>query len=157
MEKRSLPMEELWQLLQLQLSSGGRARLPVTGYSMMPMLRNRKDTVELIPAADRQKRGDVILYRRESGAYVLHRIIRVKPEYYICCGDNEAKKETVYPTQVVAAMDAFLRGDKRRSGDHFGYRIYKNIWVWFFPLRRAYIWVRRRLGRFLRRCRPGRK
>ena len=80
MEKRSLPMEELWQLLQLQLSSGGRARLPVTGYSMMPMLRNRKDTVELIPAADRQKRGAVILYRRESGAYVLHRIIRVKPE-----------------------------------------------------------------------------
>jgi hypothetical protein len=144
-----------------------QGRVPYVSYSTIRMGDNHQiycvcesftsDAVELIPVADLQKRGAVILYRRDSGAFVLHRIIRVKPEYYICCGDNEAKKEIVNPTQVVAVMDAFFRRDKRREADHFGYCIYKTLWVWLFPLRKSYIWVRRRLGRLLRRCRPGRK
>ena len=48
LSKRRLPMEQLAQLITLQLESGGRANLTVTGSSMLPMLRNGVDAVELI-------------------------------------------------------------------------------------------------------------
>ena len=47
LHRKNVPMEELVPLLQLQMETGGSARLIVTGYSMMPMLHHRKDSVVL--------------------------------------------------------------------------------------------------------------
>ena len=148
-------MESLSELLMLQIRDGGRARLTVTGYSMMPMLRNRMDTVELIADTGRRNKGDIVLYHRENGQYVLHRIVGESPRGYICCGDNQAVKEPVAPEQVVAVVDGFVRSGKKYSLDHVGYRIYTAVWVEGFPLRRFYIAVRRRLGRLRRRIKNG--
>ena len=57
------------------------------GVSMWPMLRNRRDTIVVRPAAGRLNRFDVALYRAH-GNYVLHRVVRVLPEGYIIIGDN---------------------------------------------------------------------
>ena len=75
-----IPMASLAELIQLQLEKGGRATLTVTGVSMYPMLRNCVDKVVLIPITGRQKKGDIIFYRRDNGQYILHRIISVTQE-----------------------------------------------------------------------------
>lgn len=149
----TIPMEALAELLSLQLRNGGRARLTVTGSSMLPMLRHRRDEVELIPVAGRQKEGDIILYRRENGQYILHRIIAVDEEGYICSGDNQAMREPVKPGQLLAAVSGFVRGGKQYTLNHPLYRLYTAVWVGLFPLRRYYIAIRRRLGRLYRRLR----
>ena len=49
------------------------------GVSMYPMLRNRRDTVVIRPAAGRLKKYDVALYKRGE-SYVLHRVVKVLPD-----------------------------------------------------------------------------
>ena len=139
-------MEQLSELLMLQLENGGRAQLRVTGWSMMPLLYNCRDTVELIPVSQQQKAGDIILYRRENGKYVLHRIIAVTEDGYICCGDNQAEREAVRHAQLLAVVDGFIRNGKRYTMDEIGYRLYTAAWVKLFPVRKYYIAIRRRLG-----------
>lgn len=151
MKKQLLPMEELVKLLRVQLNNGGRADLVVTGVSMYPMLRNRRDRVTLIPAPELCKKADIILYRRQSGQYVLHRIVRVKDGGYICCGDNQAEIEPVDHSQVIAVVDGFTRKGKAYSLDHRGYRMYLFFWVELFPLRQVYIRLRHALGRLRRK------
>lgn len=142
----AVPMAELAEVIALQLENGGKATITVTGVSMLPMLRNRKDSVTLIPASQRQKPGNVIFYRRENGRYVLHRIIRITPEGYLCSGDNQYELEPVKPEQVVAVVDGFVRKGRTYTCNHPGYRLYTVLWVRLFFLRRLYIAVRRRAG-----------
>ncbi len=150
-----VPMSELAEVIVLQLNNGGRAKLTVTGHSMRPMLRSRKDAVTLIPAQEQQKPGDVIFYQRDNGRYVLHRIIRKSAEGYICSGDNQYEEEPVAHRQVIAMVESFVRKGKTYSCDHLGYRLYVSAWVKLFFLRRAYIAVRRRLGHLRQRLGVG--
>lgn len=151
MQIRTISMEELSELVMLQLEKGGRARLTVTGWSMMPLLYHRRDAVELIPVSGQQKAGDIILYRRENGQYVLHRIIALTEDGYICCGDNQAMRETVFHTQLLAVVDGFTRKGKRYTLHAPGYRLYTAVWVKLFPIRKYYISLRRYLGGIRRR------
>lgn len=146
-----LPMEAIAELIALQLTEGGRARLTVTGCSMLPLLRERRDYVELIPIAPCQKEGQIILYRRENGRYVLHRIISVTDTGYLCCGDNQAQLEPVEHRQLLAVVDSFTRNGKRYTTEHMGYRLYRAACVKGYPLRKYYIGLRRRLGKLYRR------
>lgn len=146
--KRSvLSMEQVAKLVQVQLSNGGVAQLNVTGYSMMPMLHHCRDQVQLATATGEEKIGDVIFYRRENGKYILHRIIAMAADGYICCGDNQAEKEDVSRQQVIAVMTGFTRKGKTYSAKQAGYRLYTDLWVGLFCLRPAYISLRRRIGR----------
>ena len=147
MQIRTIPMETLSELVLLKLEKGGKARLTVTGYSMQPMLYHRRDAVELIPVRDRQKTGDVVLYRRESGQFVLHRIIAQTPDGYICCGDNQYMREPVTHTQLLAAVEGFTRNGRQYTTAAPGYRLYTWVWVKLFFLRKYYIPIRRYMGR----------
>ncbi len=81
-----MPMGELAELIRFQLANGGVANLVVKGSSTAPMLHNGRDSVTLTPPAGPVKRGDVILYQRENGRYVLHRVIRCREDGLLCCG-----------------------------------------------------------------------
>lgn len=150
MELTTLPMEELAPLLQLQLDNGGRANLVVTGYSMRPILRHHRDSVVLIPPPEKLKRGDLILYTRKSGQYVLHRIVK-KPKNgaFICSGDNQWVPEEVHDHQVMALVESYNRGGKKFRADSFRCRLYVTVWVAMFPIRRPILALRRRMGKLL--------
>ena len=156
-KKRSIPMEELYKAIALQLENGGRARLTVTGRSMLPLLRAHRDAVELILVSGQQKKGKIILYRRESGQFVLHRIVGLTKDGYICCGDNEAAREPVAHRQLLAVVDGLVRKGKHVSMGHLSYRVYTALWVGFFPCRGAYIKVRRWCGGRYRKLRKALK
>ena len=159
MKTQVVPIETVAEMIDLQLEQGGRASLVVTGVSMLPMLRNRKDAVLLIPP-EAPKVGDIIFYRRANGKYVLHRIIALQGKDYFCCGDNQAEREFVSRRQVIAMVDEFIRKGKRYTRNALGYRIYVAVWVKLFFLRPIYIKLRRlysALRRYLRNKRLNRK
>lgn len=151
--KVAVPMESLAEVIGLQLANGGKANLTVTGSSMMPLFYHLRDCVSLVPAEGKQKSGEIILYRRTNGQYVLHRIIRAERDHYVCCGDNQYEKEVVTQDQLIGVVDGFARRGKTYRCTHTGYRIYQALWVGLFPLRRGYIAVRRRLGRLRQKLR----
>lgn len=143
--------EELMDLVRDRLAAGQSVRyIPFRGVSMLPMLRQDKDSVELSPLPEQLKKYDIPVYQYPSGKYVMHRVVAVKEDHYICLGDNLTELETIYPRQMIGVVSAFKRGTKRISVHHFGYQIYCRVWYLFFPLRRAYKKARRWLRRSLR-------
>lgn len=151
---QAVPMEELVGVLRLQMEQGGEARLIVTGNSMYPTFRNRKDQVILTEPQRPPVRPDVILYRRDSGQYVLHRIVRMKgQDTYICSGDNQWQPETVRRDQVFAVVSGFVRDRKVYTLTEGGYRLWIRFWVGIFPLRRPILALRRFLGKIKRKFR----
>lgn len=137
----------------MQMDCGGRASLTVTGVSMLPMLRDRLDSVELVEVTGTLKKGDVILYRRGNGRFVLHRIVRAGAKNFICCGDNQWEPESVARGQVLAVVSRFTRAEKSYSVAHKGYKLYAWIWTGLFPVRRQLITMRRWMGRLRRKVR----
>ena len=153
-----IPIEQMMPIIMLQLEQGGKAPLQVTGSSMYPMLRDRKDSVILEPIAGALGKGDLIFYHRQNGAYILHRIVKVAgKDTYICCGDNQYEPEQVTGQQVIARVTAFTRKEKTCSVTDPGYRWYVRIWTALFPLRRPLLTLRRKLGKLRRALRRRRK
>lgn len=84
---------------------------PTAGYSMYPMLKDRRDTVIIRPKTDRLKRLDVALYLSE-GRYVLHRVLEVVEDGYIIRGDNCYADEHVKEEAVFGVLTEFYRKNK---------------------------------------------
>ena len=149
METIKIPMQELAELIEIQLKQGGRAELTVTGSSMHPLFCSRKDRVILITRP--VKKPDIILYRRDNGAYILHRIVRKKKDVFIVTGDNQWQLEEVRPDQVLAVVDGWYHKGKYHTPHELWYKLYVCFWVGFLPLRRPILALRRRLGKLVRK------
>lgn len=93
------------------LSSQGKYIGPTVGVSMLPMLKNRRDTIVVLPKTGRLKPLDVALYKR-GDAYVLHRVLRVVDGGYIIRGDNCYSDENVPENAVIGVLSEFFRKGK---------------------------------------------
>lgn len=143
--------EELMQLVRKQVSMGQVIRyLPFRGKSMLPMLREGKDSVELSPLPEKLSKYDLPVYQYPSGKYVMHRVVAVKDEYYICNGDNLVQMEKIYPDQLIAIVSAFTRNGKRIEVTATGYRIYCRLWCATRPIRHLFMRIRVYLGKLKR-------
>ena len=81
--------DELMPLLRERLAAGQSVRyLPFRGVSMLPMLRQGIDSVELSPLPDKLKKYDLPVYQYPSGKYVMRRVVKVRDDHYVCLGDN---------------------------------------------------------------------
>ncbi|MBE6684226.1 MAG: hypothetical protein E7592_01070 [Ruminococcaceae bacterium] len=116
------------------LAEDGMYVSTTSGVSMMPMLRDRRDTIVITPARDRLKKYDVALYRRGED-YLLHRVVKVLPDSYIICGDNCVALETgITDAQVIGKLTEVRRGEKKLRLDGLGYGIYcRYIVATFYP------------------------
>lgn len=87
----------------------------IVGDSMMPLLRNRRDMVKIVPANGILKKYDLPLYKRPTGEYVLHRIVKVKKNHYVICGDNRTFRENVPFEWIVGIAETIYKDDKEIS------------------------------------------
>ena len=69
------------------LKEEGKYVGPTGGVSMLPMLKEGRDSIVVRPAEGRLSPLDVALYRRGE-SYVLHRVVAVRKDRYIMRGDN---------------------------------------------------------------------
>lgn len=95
------------QNIEQVLAEQGTAFIQTVGVSMEPMLHGRESTVVLERPGERLKRGDVALFRRMDGQYVLHRIIKVRAADYLIRGDNCLGYEVVPDAWVVGVMKGY--------------------------------------------------
>ena len=83
-------METLLPFIEEAFSRGFDFRIPITGTSMNPLLYQNRDYVKIEKPVLPLKKGDIPLYRRKDGAFVLHRVVDIKENgEYVMCGDNQ--------------------------------------------------------------------
>ena len=133
---KTLPMDELCPIIEEVVSKGGRFNLITAGTSMLPLLRNRKDTVVLEAKRGRLKKYDIPLFRTCDGRYLLHRVVKVLDNSYNTCGDNRIKIEKgIRDDDIIAVVHSVIREGREISFDSFGYKLYVRVWCSFMPLK----------------------
>lgn len=171
----AMPLEELFPTMQACLEQGQEVVLTITGNSMSPFLRHQRDQVVLVSCdPEGLQPGQVPLYRRDNGQFVLHRIVRRDDgqacyEYgckkplpstgselrYTMMGDAQSYIERdIRPDQIIAVATAFIRKGKRWECAGKKYRRNRLRWQRLRPWRKKIIWWDRRLEWRFRRLFP---
>lgn len=112
---------------------------PTVGISMLPMLKERRDTIIVRPKTERLQRLDVALYKR-GDAYVLHRVLQQTETGYIIRGDNCYADEIVPENAVIGVLTEFYQADKHIFCTDKEYIDYAENRLKTYPTRK--FWVR---------------
>lgn len=116
------------------------------GVSMWPMIRSGKDSVVINPHKGRLKKYDIPLYKDHIDRYVVHRIIEVKDEGYVICGDGLFEIEyDITDEDIIGVVTGFFRKEKYIPVDDKRYVRYMHFWVDNFYLRKPVIKITRKL------------
>ncbi len=136
LERKSMNLDELMPLIREQLNSGASVRIYPRGVSMLPMIREGKDSVVISSLPSELKKYDVILYKRRNGQYVLHRLVKIG-ENYTFLGDHQfIAEQGIEHDQLIARVSLLYRGERAVSVEKISYKMFCRLWFFTCPLRR---------------------
>jgi len=140
-EVRYVESKHMFPVINEILSNQGKARITVTGMSMYPFLREFTDSVELSSSNFCSiVRGDVVIILRDSGEYVMHRVVKKQKDYFYMVGDAQQWIEgPLLPDQLIAIVTSVWRNDKLISCSSFWWKLLSHTWLLLLPFRRYII------------------
>lgn len=123
--------------IEALLAEGKSIRIHPRGYSMYPLFVPGRDEAVIAPAeADKLKRGDVVLYRREGSILVLHRIWKRRSEGFYMVGDNQSEVEgPLKGEQIKGILCQVVRRGKCFPVSNPIYRMLAAVWLRLRPFR----------------------
>lgn len=126
--------------------------LLVSGNSMVPFLVHGRDTVYLTKAVGPMKRGDMVLYQRRNGAYILHRIYACKGDLFDMVGDAQIQIEHgIAAEQIFAVVRSAVRKGRVQEPGCFWWDFFEKVWIRIVPLRPVVMRVYSMMDRLFRR------
>ncbi len=138
MDKLVLPNEVFLEEVASLLSEGREVTLAPKGSSMLPFIREGRDSVVLRKEPS-VKKGDIVLVRLED-RFVMHRIVREEGERLTLMGDgNLAGTESCTRADVLGTVITILRDGKPREPSD------GKLWQKLLPLRRIILGIYRRI------------
>jgi len=129
------------------LEHDGQLLYTNVGDSMMPLLRERRDILVISPKPEgRLSMLDIPLYKRDTGKYVLHRVMWVRKNDYIICGDNQYYPERgIGERHIIGVLTAVIRNGKRLEMNSLSMRLYGWMQWLLFPYRAVILYTLRSL------------
>ena len=146
MNKQQFKLSEYDDTIRAVLDSGGEFRIYPKGTSMLPLLREGRDSISLIKPTDKLKSGDIAFYRRGNGAYILHRVIKADSAYTMCGDSQLTLEQGITDEQIIGIVSKIFRDDKPLSEKSILYRCYLLLWRSFL-IRRIFFRLRRIFNR----------
>ena len=136
-------MEKSGEKLKIEevLAKEGKYVGPTVGVSMLPMLKNRRDSIVVRPKTERLKALDVALYHR-GDAYVLHRVIQPLDGAYLIRGDNTYSDEIIPEEDVFGVLTEFFRKNKHIFCSDEKYLRYAKRRVKTYKFRRLFVRIK---------------
>lgn len=151
MNKKIVPLSAIYPLMWKMLEKGGTVTITVAGWSMQPMVYNRRDTVTLVKPQLPLKKYDLPLFRLDNGKFILHRVVKVyKNGNYKCQGDNRWEPEdNIRDDQIIGVVKSFNRNRKQIDVDKsFGYWLYTRTWKFLHPFKKYYKYFKAVVDKF---------
>ena len=135
MDKRQMDTALWMGELEAILQMGKDVPLNITGNSMAPFLRHDRDQVLLRTCTAPIRRGDILLYKRPNGQYILHRVVKVKRDHLWMAGDAQHILEQVSPDWVIARAVKARRNGKWLTPKSPVWQFYRHLWRLTLPFR----------------------
>ncbi len=150
---KKIKSSELFPVIKEILKEGKTVWITVTGNSMYPFLREDMDSVELSAATlETIRKGDIVLIRRLTGEYILHRVIRKEEDCFYMVGDAQRWIEgPLKPEQLIAVVTEIKRKNHQFTCKNPLWRLLVGFWINIIPFRNYFIKVIRAFSK-LRRC-----
>lgn len=124
-EFNEVRLSDLWPIIKEQIDNGKSVKFRPGGTSMLPLIRPVDDIVIIKKAPKKLKKYDIILYRRENGRFVLHRVVGIKSGTYIMRGDNQNVLERgIKLEQILAIAEGIYKDSEYISFSGAKYWIY---------------------------------
>lgn len=114
--------------IEEELKRGERVISFTKGVSMEPLLHEGRSHVLLVPAMKDVPIGEIGLFKRAEGIYVLHRIIRKDDANYYTRGDNCFTVEIVPRQEMLGIVETIYKGNKAISVRDPVYQGYVRFW-----------------------------
>lgn len=144
-------MEDMWPLIADTLLAGGDFRLFTRGTSMRPLLREGRDSV-LLESVTTPAVGDILLYRRQEGQFVLHRLVNVTKTGLSFLGDGQRTLEEGVPAEcVLARVKGIYRDERYYPIDCFVMEAYGFCLPVMRPARHALSLTKQKLRKLLKK------
>ncbi len=138
-KKEKVTLSELYPVMRATLDSGGEFLFYPDGVSMLPTVRAGRDGI-FLSRAEGIRRGDILLFRRRDGSFVLHRLVRIeKNGALVMRGDNQYIDEKgVLPEAVIGKVSAILKDKKKVLTSSLFFRFKSRCRLFFYPARRLF-------------------
>ncbi len=137
MEKFTTTLDEFSTAVENLLKDGATVPVYISGSSMTPFLVSRRDLVWLRSPTDGElKKGKIILFKRDGGRLILHRIRSVLSQDVLKVnGDSQSYCELVKKSNVIAVVSEIERKGRRKSADALSFKLINFVWQALMPLR----------------------
>lgn len=120
-----MTFSDLEPIILEKLNSGAEVIIKPNGTSMLPLIHQGVDEVVLIKPSGRLKKYDIPFYKRESGQFVLHRVIKVRKNDYVICGDNQTEPEYgITDNMIIGVVSKIIQNGKIINVDDSEYMKY---------------------------------
>ena len=133
--------------LEREILSGNPVVTMTSGDSMEPLLFDHDTRVVIRRADGPLKKGDLPVYRRPSGQFVMHRVVRVGKDCYYTRGDNRYGTERVPQEWMLGVVTEIYRKEHHFPVTDWRYRLYVALWGGLYPIRylvhRGKAWIRK--------------
>lgn len=134
---RYIELKEYIPVLIEILESDRDVNLPVSGSSMSPFLVSGRDTVIISKPKESFKCGNIVLFRRNNGQYIMHRIHHIdKNGGLYLIGDGERKVEgPICEEQVLGIIHKVIRKNRLIESKDLSWLFFERIWIRIIPFR----------------------
>ena len=137
---KTVDTHEYVSMLRDLTREGKEVSMIISGNSMSPFLIHARDSICFKAVWREPHRGDMVFYERPSGQFVMHRILRKKPEGYYIIGDAQTAIEgPVQPEQIFAIITKVCRKGKWLGPGNFWWEFFEHVWLRMIPVRRILI------------------
>lgn len=141
---------DAWMPIYLEgLKEGKKVKLTPFGFSMYPILVGGRDSLILNKIDRELKRGDICLYRRDTGIYVTHSVHHVDKTGIYLLGESQTGIEgPLSMDHMLAYAEGFIRKGKLYSCSNSLYRFFHEIWMILRPVRPVLIKAYRKVMKY---------
>lgn len=127
---KQISMADLLPFIEDAFEKNTTFKIPITGTSMNPFLVEGRDYVLIKKPEFPLEIGDIPLYRRDSGTFVLHRVVDKKDGGYIMCGDNQFLLEKgITDEHIIGVVCSICQDGKLFDVDDGEYLKYKSKYI----------------------------
>ena len=140
------PNELLIREIRRTLAEGKQVELKAKGNSMLPFIRDGRDSV-LLERPTKIRVGDILLGEYAPDSFVLHRFVRKENGRLVLMGDGNLRgEEKCFPGNIVARVVRITRPNGRSVDcDAWAFRFRSGCWRMLLPVRRYLLAIIRRI------------